>query len=134
MPLHDAELAAIVNGLVPGIREQLTGDLAALADRITALEAKPSVRFRGVWRPDKTYTKGDAAVRSGSLWICNRDTADTAGEPGRGDQTDGSSLSKKVRDVTLEELLADARDQLDAALEERHDLIAFQMPSTPRSR
>ena len=52
---------------------------APLTARITALEAKPSIRFCGVHEPNRAYVPGDAAVRQGGLWVCR---AATTGTPG----------------------------------------------------
>jgi hypothetical protein len=94
MRITDRQLAAIIKGIVPEIREQVMHEIttltvvceaqqatiATLQTKLLALEAKPSVTFKGVWRAETAYTPGDAAIRHGSLWIC---TADTQGEPGK---------------------------------------------------
>jgi hypothetical protein len=38
--------------------------------RIVALEAKPHIKYLGVWGAEKMYGPGDGVTHSGSLWIC----------------------------------------------------------------
>ena len=65
------------------VEDALATDLTALRAQVAALttdsDAKPHVRFCGVWDAGKTYRPGDATVRSGSLWIC---TSEPVGTPG----------------------------------------------------
>lgn len=48
--------------------------LDALERRLDSLEAKPHVRYCGVWEADRQYCAGDAATLSGSLWISHIDS------------------------------------------------------------
>jgi len=48
--------------------------------RLAAFEAKPHVKFCGVYEPGRTYAPGDAATHHGSLWICK---VATPGEPSK---------------------------------------------------
>ena len=68
-----AILAAIDGPLVRGRME-------AIESRITAMEAKPFVKFCGVWKTGGTYAPGDAATHQGGLWLCR---AATSGEPSK---------------------------------------------------
>lgn len=52
---------------------------APLVARIEALEAKPHVKFCGVWKAGTAYAPGDAVTQKGGLWICK---AETSGAPG----------------------------------------------------
>lgn len=73
----------------PGVRsvvwqalEALMGAHLRALDRIEALEAAHRVRgvWRGTWKGDGTrYSKGDLLTDRGSLWHCNRDTAERPG-------------------------------------------------------
>ena len=38
------------------------------------------MKFAGVYRPDKSYEAGDAAIHHSALWVCK---ATTTGEPGK---------------------------------------------------
>jgi hypothetical protein len=51
-----------------------------LEARVTTLEAKPHVKFCGVWKAGTTYEPGDAATHQGGLWICK---VATPGEPSK---------------------------------------------------
>jgi hypothetical protein len=52
----------------------------ALGARLASLEAKPHVKFCGVWKAGGTYEPGDAATHQGGLWICK---VATPGEPSK---------------------------------------------------
>lgn len=71
------ELGVLTKGLAPAIRDYVTGKVAPLESRLqeleqrlVALEAKPSVQDRGVWKSGEFYQPGDIVTRSGSAWIC----------------------------------------------------------------
>ena len=87
-PVLRKHLPAFVEGLAHEIavtiRKALDGPLcagrlAALEQRIAELEAKPHVKFCGVFKQGTEYTPGDAVVHRG-LWICK---SETTGEPGK---------------------------------------------------
>ncbi len=44
--------------------------LDALEQRISALEARPSIQDKGVWQCGAFYEPGDIVSRGGSAWIC----------------------------------------------------------------
>lgn len=67
--LADAIATAIKAALFPHVTE-----IAHLKKRIAELEGKPHVTFTGIYADTKAYTPGDAATRSGGLWICVNDT------------------------------------------------------------
>jgi hypothetical protein len=46
--------------------------LRTLESRLTALEAKPHVRYCGIWERERGYATGDAVTYQGSLWICSQ--------------------------------------------------------------
>ena len=81
MPLHDAELAAIVNGLTFGVRDAIAGDLASLTDRLAQLEARPAVgvEYAGTHEPGTSYPAGVLVTKRGGLWLSLRHTAQTPG-------------------------------------------------------
>jgi hypothetical protein len=54
--------------------------IIAFEQRIAALEAKPSVKYCGVWAANGDYSVGDAATHKGSLWICKSNHVQS--EPG----------------------------------------------------
>jgi hypothetical protein len=65
----------------------LTTDLHAMRARVEALEAatgrldaRPTMKFCGVWRAGTTHTPGDAVMHQRSLWVCK---AETPGEPSK---------------------------------------------------
>ncbi len=70
-------LSKFMTAVTKGIGAAVNERCAALEERIVALERRPrGISYRGVWDPAKTYSPGDAATASGSLWIAkihNRD-------------------------------------------------------------
>lgn len=73
LPLLMKELAVV-------LKEFVDARTADLEQRVAALEAKPYVSYKGVWKADGTYRPGDAATHHGALWICR---AETTGEPSK---------------------------------------------------
>lgn len=45
----------------------------ALADRVAALEAKPMMKYCGVWEPGD-YAEGEVVTQGGSMWIAREPT------------------------------------------------------------
>ena len=66
-------LQLLVKGMVPVIRElfdPVVERLKAAEGRIAALESRPSIQDKGVWKCGEFYEPGDIVSRSGSAWIC----------------------------------------------------------------
>lgn len=61
-----------------GLRE-LTASVAALTDRLEAIESAPMV-YDGPYESGKTYSKGTFVTRDGSLWHCNEKTTAQPGD------------------------------------------------------
>jgi hypothetical protein len=57
-----------------------------LEARIVALEARPGLKYMGVWRADAKYSPGDVVTKHGSMWVSkaneNRGTPDADGGDG----------------------------------------------------
>jgi hypothetical protein len=47
----------------------------ALSQRVAELEARPTLRYMGVWDERTSYEEGSFATRSGSLWYCTAASA-----------------------------------------------------------
>lgn len=69
----EAMAAAVVQGIKMALAPHVS-EIAHLKKRLAELEGKPHVTFTGTYADTKAYTPGDAATRSGSLWICVNDT------------------------------------------------------------
>jgi hypothetical protein len=67
----DEELAALAKGLVNWLRPILA-DIekrnAELEARLIQLEQAPTMKYCGVWEPERTYFIGDFVTDDGSLW------------------------------------------------------------------
>ena len=65
--MADAVVAAV---------KQVVGPLQA---RLKALEDRPALSYGGVYEQGVTYREGTLVTRSGSLWLCLRETRATPG-------------------------------------------------------
>jgi len=95
-PVYDA------NGILIGARRSaLPGDessdggatLAAMEARLKAVEKKPLMRYRGVWKAEVRYDEGDVATLGGSMWHAD---CSTTARPGTSD--DWTLCVKRGRD------------------------------------
>jgi hypothetical protein len=81
-PLTEEELLELAKGLMGwlgpilkdvetrlAVLEKRKG-LASVAARIAELEAKPGLKYCGVWAAEKVYNVGDFVTDHGSLWHC----------------------------------------------------------------
>jgi len=59
---------------------RVDGRFQVIEARLSALEKKPHLKFRGVHETGRAYAPGDAVTRSGSLWVCMADTTGTPGD------------------------------------------------------
>jgi hypothetical protein len=84
-----AELEAIVTGIAGPLGERFDkqqDEIRLLQNQVSMLQAEcatlrtKSFAFRGPWRDNKTYTKGDFVQRSGSLWLAT--VNEPSGTPG----------------------------------------------------
>jgi hypothetical protein len=73
---------------------KVSGRIEALEARVAALEAKPHVKFCGIYEPGRSYTPGDACTHGGGLWICK---AATTGQPNQ--DYAGWTLAVKSRSI-----------------------------------
>lgn len=80
---HGRLTRAIVKGLVPAIHEhvakQITAATNPLLARIAELEARPALKYVGVWRADTIYRPGEITTDHGSSWHCERSTTQRPG-------------------------------------------------------
>ena len=99
-PAQCAMIEAICKGMAPVIREFVEKGFEKLCqplhDRIKALEARPEMKYFGVWAADKVYGTGNFVTDAGSVWHAQR--ASVGERPGAGG--DGWVLAvKKGKDV-----------------------------------
>ena len=59
--------------------EAMKRAIKPLQDRIAKLEARPELKYGGVYAPNVTYNAGTLVTRSGSLWIALHETRATPG-------------------------------------------------------
>lgn len=68
--------------------------LEKLEARITAIENRPTMQYRGVWEADGRYQPGDVVTDSGSMWHAN---CSTTARPGA--SSDWTLCVKHGRDL-----------------------------------
>jgi hypothetical protein len=61
---------------------QLQARLAVTEQRVSELESKPHMKYRGVWSAEEQFNEADLVTDSGSMWYCRRSTR---GRPGASD-------------------------------------------------
>ena len=69
------EIADAIVDTLKGVLASRDATIAALAERLAAIEQKPHVKFCGTWQPGALHEPGDAVVRSGGLWVCVKPTS-----------------------------------------------------------
>ena len=74
-------VAEVLATVILAERRAMHTRLDALEARLTAVEDKPSLEYLGTWATDKTYRRGNAVTRAGSVWILNK-AATTTTAPG----------------------------------------------------
>jgi hypothetical protein len=65
---------------------------AKLLARIEAIEARPVLKYAGIWNPDAQFNEGDVTTDHGSAWHCDRSTRS------RPPSKDWTLMVKKGRD------------------------------------
>lgn len=74
-------------GLSPQLAVKEPADMAeritTLEQRITVLESRKSIAYRGIWLASSEYGQNDLCTYSGTLWICR--AQGTRKKPGDGD-------------------------------------------------
>jgi hypothetical protein len=73
-------LADMLGEVIAHERKLHREQIANLDRRITALEARPTLAARGVWKATASYAEGDAVTDKGALWVCTN--AVTGTRPG----------------------------------------------------
>ena len=78
-----AEIKMLMGAVAPVIREFVAAEIAKvttpLREEISELQARPTLRYVGVYDRSGSYGAGAAATHKGSLWIAKHPTA---AEPG----------------------------------------------------
>ena len=68
-PVRFRVLGVLAESLL-ALKKDCNARIEALEQRVTALEARPSVQDKGIWKPGEFYQPGDIVSRAGSAWIC----------------------------------------------------------------
>lgn len=63
---------AVLDALAQGLWNFLGPRFGEINKRIAELEARPTMKYVGVWRPEKTYVVGNVVTDDGSLWHAER--------------------------------------------------------------
>jgi hypothetical protein len=63
-----------IEALAHLLTEVLKEDIAPLAERVSAIEARPELKHVGTWREGKTFREGNLVTDKGALWLCRKNT------------------------------------------------------------
>jgi hypothetical protein len=79
--MNDRELvAAVMQGIAPVLKDEigaLQAQIAALTARVLELEARPSLKYLGIFRDDgRKYSEGSAITHDGGVWIALKATTE----------------------------------------------------------
>jgi hypothetical protein len=72
--------AVLIDAIMGAIGEELRPILKKLGERLDALEARPQMKYCGVYAAHTDYVEGNTVTDSGSLWHCNQPTRSRPGE------------------------------------------------------
>jgi hypothetical protein len=59
----------IAEGLVDGAKRYIDARFVEMEKRLSVVEKKPALEYRGVWSSDETYEPGHVVTDSGSMFI-----------------------------------------------------------------
>jgi len=71
-----------VKVIVAAIAGPIIEILQPLKQRIADLEARPALKYAGVWDEARTYQPGEFTTHNGCLWHCNE--TNNSARPGSG--------------------------------------------------
>jgi len=79
MAISEQSMKALMGALAPVIHAHVEKVTAPLKARIAELEAKPEMKYRGIWTEKTIYPVGSFVTDGGSLWHCNARTHERPG-------------------------------------------------------
>jgi hypothetical protein len=85
----------------PTLIGELTAKVNALEEKVADLEAKPSMRYRGIWDESEIYAKGDVTTLAGGAWVAVSNPIDRPGKPDSGWQLAVKSASAPRKEPVL---------------------------------
>lgn len=68
-----------VKKYVDDLQEEVAGVVGAIGKRLKALEARPSMQYRGTFDGSEQYNPGDCVTDGGSVWYCQNLTRSRPG-------------------------------------------------------
>lgn len=74
------DIAALMKGMAPVLREYLAEQLAPIAKRLDELETK-GLAYAGTWQRAQPYKRGNVVTHEGSAWVALKDV-DEGSRPG----------------------------------------------------
>src|SRR5262245_24635492 len=66
--------------LIKALVAAVAPHIQAVQQRVSALEARPSLKYLGTWKSDRTYSAGTFITDGGGVWYCNASTTSRPGE------------------------------------------------------
>lgn len=73
-PVSLGVMIVTVRAMASELKSFVSQTLAPLEARLAALEARPELKYAGVWKQGETYAPGSLATHHGSLWHCHEET------------------------------------------------------------
>lgn len=82
--MASTETKAQAAGMVKAVRDFVQRAMAKnnvdFEKRLKALESRPVLSYRGVWKADQDYLAGNLVTHSGSMFHCHKQTREKPGE------------------------------------------------------
>jgi hypothetical protein len=70
--LEDVE--NLIEALADSVKGYVDRGFETTTERLEALEARPTMKYRGTYAADTDYEPGDVVTDAGSAWHCNKAT------------------------------------------------------------
>ena len=69
MSISKQSMATLMAALAPVVHDHCEKMAAPLRRRIAEPEARPELKYSGVWKGDTSYPEGAAVTQDGSCWV-----------------------------------------------------------------
>src|SRR4030095_16703706 len=76
------DIAGLMKAIAPVVGDYVAKMIKPLANRISELENRPTLKYTGVFEIGRTYEPGNVATDRGAMWHCNSQTRQRPGDGG----------------------------------------------------
>jgi hypothetical protein len=77
--MKQESMKALMAALAPVIHDHVEKVTQPLRNRITELEAKPEMKYHGIWSEKTSYPVGSFVTDGGSVWFCSKRSTERPG-------------------------------------------------------